>query len=120
MPFELTRNILPSPFKHPITVLPMDNNEPIKDFGVMVNNEPAPSLDQPELTLRITPSLFHTLTQAAKVKNYPTVEDYCIHKLIESTQTKIGAAHIDSPYQQNGLETKKISGPVGGIVSRIN
>ena len=96
--------------------------EPITDLGTIVNDrdgqEPTVSLDEARLNLRITNQLFDRLAQAAQFHKYPSVEDYCIHKLIESTQTKVGAAYIDTPYSQNGREAKKITGPMGGIISR--
>ena len=98
--------------------------EPINDLGVIVNEregeQPSyPSIDEARLVLRITPSIFDRLAQAATFHQHKSVEDYCIQKLIETLTTKIGAASINSPSQLSGNGgIKKITGPQGGLVSR--
>ena len=98
----------------------MDPNN--TDLGVIVNDregqEPKVSLDEARINLRLTNQLFDRLVKAAQFNKFPSVEDYCIYILTQSLQTKIGAANIDAPSYQNGIEARKISGPMGGIVSR--
>ena len=93
------------------------------NFGTIVNDregqKPTLPLDEARLILRISDDIFNRLLKAASFYNYPSVEDFCIHKLIESIQTKAGAAHIESPSFVNGQEAKKISGPSNsGMIRR--
>ena len=99
----------------------------IEDLGVIVNdrdgmdksNDRSLSTEEAVIPLRVSNAVFDRLHKAAVYYNFPNVEAYCIARLIESLNTKVGAAHIDSPSNFAGQETKKITGPSGlGMVSR--
>lgn len=98
----------------------------IEDLGVIVNdrdgmdksNDRSLNTDEAVIPLRVSNTIFDRLHKAAVYYNFPNVEAYCIARLVESLNTKVGSAHIDSPSNFAGHETKKISGPMGGIVSR--
>ena len=76
------------------------------------------NLDEARIVLRISHNIVDRLVKASQFHNYPTMEDYCIARLVESLNTKVGSAYIDSPTSVSGVEAKKISGPMGGIVTR--
>jgi len=98
-----------------------DSNQ---DLGTIVNEREGeesnfPSIEEARLVLRITPKIFDRLVNAATYHQYPSVEDYCITKLIDTLTNKVGAASIDAPSQMSGRsDLKKITGPKGGIISR--
>ena len=99
-------------------------SEPINDLGVIVNDregeEKTFNLDEAVLPLRFPNNIFDRLVKAASFYNFPNVESYCQARLVESLNTKIGAAHINAPTAVSGVEAKKITGPMGGIVSRYD
>lgn len=92
------------------------------NFGTVVNAEENWN-KEPEkegtLSLWLGDEMIAKLAKSAKHHNYPSVNDYCIAKLIESMTTKVGAPHIQSPAQISGTSAGKISGPKGGIVTRV-
>ena len=101
--------------------------EPIKEFGTIVNdrdgmdksNDRTLSLDEAIIPVRLPHNLFDRLVKAAQFYGYPNVEAYCAAKMVESLNTKVGAAHISSPTQVSQVEAKKITGPSGsGMVTR--
>ena len=102
--------------------------EQIHDLGVIVNDregvEPSNNssnynLDEAVVPLRMPHSILDRLQNAAEFHGYPSLESYCMARLIETLDRKVGQAYIDSPSQYSGMETRKISGPSGlGMVSR--
>lgn len=102
----------------------MDNH--IDGLGVITNdrdgfdksNDRSLNTDEAVIPLRVSNAVFDRLHKAANYYNFPSTEAYCIARLIESLNTKVGSAHIDSPSSFSGQDTRKITGPVGGIVSR--
>lgn len=76
------------------------------------------SLDEARINLRVSHQIFDRLLKAAEFHNFPNLEAYCTARLIETLQTKVGATYIDSPNAMNGGEARKVTGPMGGIVSR--
>ena len=77
------------------------------------------NLDEAVVPLRFPNALFDRLVKAATFHRFPTVEAYCEARLIESLNSKIGSAYIDSPTTVSGVEAKKITGPSNsGMVSR--
>ena len=99
----------------------------IDGLGVIVNdrdgmdksNDRSLNTEEAVIPLRVSNAVFDRLHKAAVYHNFPNVEAYCIARLLESLNTRVGAAHIDSPSNFAGQETKKITGPSGlGMVSR--
>ena len=93
------------------------------DLGTIVNEregqESTVSLDEARINLRVSNQIFDRLMKAAQFHNFPNLEAYCTARLIESLQTKIGAAYIDSPHALNGGEAQKVTGPSNsGMVTR--
>lgn len=87
-------------------------------FGTIVNDREAKP-EEASITLRITPQMFDRLAHASQFQNYPSVEDFCIVKLIEALNEKVGKATIDKPHQMSGAQAQKISGPsFSGLISR--
>lgn len=104
----------------------MDKNH-IDGLGVIVNdrdgmdksNDRSLNTDEAVIPLRVSNDVFDKLHKAANFYGFPTTEAYCIYRLIESLDRKVGQASIDAPSHFSGTETRKITGPSGlGMVSR--
>lgn len=76
------------------------------------------AIDEARIVLRLSHNIVDRLVKASMFHKFPTMEAYCVARLIESLNQKVGAAYIDSPTSVSGVEAQKITGPIGGIVSR--
>ena len=77
------------------------------------------TLDEAVVPLRMPHNLFDRLHKAATFHGFLSLEEYCIARLIETLDHKVGKANIDSPSNFSGQQAQKISGPSGlGMVSR--
>jgi len=86
-----------------------------------MTDKPAVSLDEAKLILRVPHSVFDKLFQTSTHYGFKSLEDYCVARLVESMETKIGAPHIGGPSTLNGNQApmKTITGPSGsGMVTR--
>ena len=75
------------------------------------------NLDEAVVPLRMPHTIFNKLLKAAEF-NGLTLEKYCMYRLVQTLETKVGGATIDAPSAFSGAETQKITGPKGGIISR--
>lgn len=101
------------------------NTEPIKDFGVIVNNLEADpeelelqkkiaDLEMSRINLRVSPAVFDQLNRMAELKGQQ-IEDYCVELLRNSLSEKIGQAFINKTSQLNGAPAEKITGPTFSV-----
>jgi len=101
----------------------------IKDFGVIVNDRDGQdksndrsidyNLEEAVVPLRMPNDVFDRLLKAANFHGFDSLEKYLMFRLVQTLETKVGAASIDSPSQTSGVEARKITGPSGsGMVHR--
>lgn len=86
-----------------------------------MTDKPNVSLDEAKLILRVPHSVFDKLYNTSIHYGFKSLEDYCVARLVESMETKIGAPHICGPSTLNGNQAPKktITGPSGsGMVVR--
>ena len=95
------------------------DQQPITDFGTIVNNNEAPTIEEAKLILKIPHSLFDQLLGHANKRKFPSVEAFASFVLSQAVNQKIGAPVIDAPAELSGQSTGKITGPSNsGLVRR--
>ena len=100
----------------------MDHNN-IDNLGVIVNDREGEikelTTDEAIIPVRVPDAMFDRMVKAAQFHKYPNVETWAAATLVNSLTTKIGAPSIDSPSYLSAQEANKITGPKGGIVTRV-
>ena len=77
------------------------------------------SLVNSKLVLTVKDAVFNKLEQAAAFHGYDSVEVYCVEKLLETLESKVGAPSISKPGAVNGTTTvKRITGPSSAYYER--
>ena len=76
------------------------------------------TVDDARINLLVSADVFARLEQAALRVGFTSIEKYCVYKLVEALDTRIGSAHITGPGQLSGNPTATVTGYKGGIVTR--